>query len=99
MAEAGQGMPRDLDRAAKLFRQSAEEGDADAQYALAVMLQTGKGQALNPVEAESWLRRAAAQGHQSATAALRKVESVNARSASNRANLRASRRAAVAGQR
>ncbi|MGI9047333.1 MAG: tetratricopeptide repeat protein, partial [Burkholderiales bacterium] len=31
----------------RLFRQSAEEGDADAQYALAVMLQTGKGQALN----------------------------------------------------
>lgn len=33
----------------------------------------------NPSESETWLRRAAAQGHQSATAALRKVESANAR--------------------
>lgn len=51
MLEAGQGIPRNLDQAAKLFRQSAEEGDADAQYALAVMLQTG--QAPDPSQAQA----------------------------------------------
>ena len=73
MLEAGVGISRDLDAAAKLFRQSAEDGDADAQYALGVMLQTGKGQALDPVQAEAWLRRAAAQGHGPAISALQKT--------------------------
>ena len=69
MMEAGQGMPRDLDGAARLFRQSAEAGDADAQYALSVMLQTGKGQAQDTAQAELWRQRAAAQGHGPAKAA------------------------------
>ena len=63
MMEAGQGMERNLDGAGKLFRQSAQAGDADAQYALSVMLQTGKGQVRDPVQAELWRQRAAAQGH------------------------------------
>jgi TPR repeat protein len=63
MMEAGQGMARDLYGAGKLFRQSAEAGDADAQYALSVMLQTGKGQVQDLAQAERWRERAAAQGH------------------------------------
>lgn len=69
MYEAGQGVPRDLSRAAELFRHAAEAGDAEAQYAIAVMLQTGKGQALDPVEAAIWLRRSAAQAYAPAVAA------------------------------
>lgn len=69
MYEAGQGVPRDLVRAADLFRQAAEAGDAEAQYAIAVMLQTGKGQALDPGEAATWLRRSAAQAYAPAVAA------------------------------
>lgn len=63
MAEAGQGMPRNLEQAGRLFKQSAQDGDADAQYALSVMLQTGKGQPQDMAQAEIWRQRAAAQGH------------------------------------
>jgi TPR repeat protein len=70
MYEAGQGMPRDLDKAAMYFHQSAEEGDAEAQYALAVMLHTGKGQTKNIKAAQEWLQRAAAQNYGPAKEAL-----------------------------
>jgi TPR repeat protein len=69
--ETGIGVPRDIDRAARLFRQAAEAGVAEAQYALAVMLQTGVGQSRDTVQAERWLRRAAAQGYPQA---LQKLE-------------------------
>ena len=69
MLEAGTGIARDLDDAARWFRLAAVDGDADAQYALSVMLRTGKGQPQNTVEADYWLARAAAQGHQLAMAA------------------------------
>lgn len=70
MHEAGQGMPRDLKKAAMLFQQSAQEGDAEAQYALAVMLHTGKGQAKNLEAAQEWLQRAATQNYGPAKEAL-----------------------------
>lgn len=68
--EKGLGVERNLTHAAKLFRQSAMNGDADAQYALAVMLQTGKGQTKNQQESKLWLQKAAKLGHQAATLAL-----------------------------
>ena len=52
------------------FRQSAMDGDADAQYALAVMLQTGKGQPQDFDESNLWLQRAANLGHRAAVLAL-----------------------------
>ena len=69
MAEAGQGMPRNLEQAGHLFRLSAEDGDADAQYALSVMLQKGKGQRQDAAQAEFWRQRAVVQGHGPAKAA------------------------------
>lgn len=66
--EKGLGVKRDLTKAAKLFRQSAVDGDADAQYALAVMLQTGKGQTKDINESKLWLQSAADLGHQAALA-------------------------------
>lgn len=71
--EAGRGVPRSLDSAARLFRKAAEAGEAEGQYALSVMLDTGAGQAKNPEEALRWLRASAAGGYQPA------VESLQAR--------------------
>jgi len=68
--ETGLGVERDIDRAAELFRRAADGGDAEAQYALAVMLQTGVGQVRDPTEAERWLQRAADQGYQPAIGKL-----------------------------
>lgn len=46
---------------------------ATAGLRLAVMPQTGKGQAPDPSQAEIWLRRATAQGHGAAKAALQEA--------------------------
>lgn len=74
MHEAGQGMPRNLDEAARLFRRAAEAGDAEGQYALAVMLETGRGQPRDPEQAARWLRQSAAQGYAPAVAAARVLD-------------------------
>ena len=47
----------------KEFRNAAENGDARAQYSLAVMYNDGIGIRKNPEEAMAWFRRAAANGH------------------------------------
>lgn len=68
--EAGRGVSRSLEEAARLFMLSAAAGDAEAQYAIAVMYQTGKGQPRDEVQSLVWLKRAAAQGYPAALAAL-----------------------------
>ncbi|MBA4256746.1 MAG: sel1 repeat family protein [Polaromonas sp.] len=70
MYEAGRGVPRDLDEAARRFQMAAEAGAAEAQYALAVMLRTGQGRPKNLPLSLTWLQRAADQHHPAATAAL-----------------------------
>lgn len=60
--ESGLAVARDMGRAAELFTQAAEAGDAEAQYAIAVMYQTGVGKPQDPQQAEHWLERSAAQG-------------------------------------
>jgi len=64
--ETGIGVERDISQAATLFRQAAENGFAEAQYALALMLQTGIGQPLDLEKSNHWLKRAADQGYQQA---------------------------------
>ncbi len=71
MFESGVGIKRDLGQAARLFRQAAEMGDAKAQYALAVMLMTGTGQALDQKEARFWLEKAAKKHYKAAQNALK----------------------------
>ena len=68
--EAGRGVPRNLDEAARRFQLAAEAGDAEAQYALAVMLRTGRGRERDLDASAVWLRRAAAQQHPAAMSAL-----------------------------
>ena len=41
----------------------AKDGDADAQFFIAVMYEEGRGVAPDPIEAQEWYQRAAAQGH------------------------------------
>lgn len=71
MHEAGQGVDRNLFEAARRFEIAAVAGEAEAQYALAVMLRTGRGREQDVAKSREWLRRAAAQNHPAAMAALR----------------------------
>ncbi|KAI9225457.1 MAG: HCP-like protein [Piptocephalis tieghemiana] len=60
--ELGAGTKRDHGRAVQFFRKAATLGDTAAMYKLGVILLNGLlGQAKNPREAITWLKRAAAQ--------------------------------------
>ena len=56
----------------KEFKMAAENGDARAQYSLAVMYNDGIGVRKNPDEAMSWFRKAAAKGHPLAKEVLKR---------------------------
>lgn len=49
--------------AVRQFREAAEQGDAAAQYNLALMYSSGKGVPEDAVEAMQWFRKAAEQGY------------------------------------
>jgi len=51
-------------------KRAAEQGDADAQFALGEMYANGQGVARDETEAMKWYRKAAAQGYKLAQAAL-----------------------------
>lgn len=53
----------DDDRAVKLYRKAAEQGYADAQFALGRCYAMGKGVDMDVKNAVHWCRRAAMQGH------------------------------------
>ena len=55
------------------LKQTAENGDAEAQFNLGTMFENGRGVAQDRAEAIRWYRLAAAQGHAKATAALRRL--------------------------
>jgi hypothetical protein len=61
MYDKGQGVPQDFVEAAKLYRKAADQGDADAQYALGDMYGEGKGVPQNYVRAYTWYNLAASQ--------------------------------------
>ncbi|WP_299195420.1 tetratricopeptide repeat protein [uncultured Amphritea sp.] len=64
--ESGLAVERDINRAAELFLQAAEAGNAEAQYALSVMYQTGVGQGQDSALADLWLQRSAVQNYKPA---------------------------------
>ena len=70
MYEAGGGVPRNLDEAARRFTAAAEAGDPEAQYALAMMFRNGKGKERDLAQSEAWLRHAAGQNYPAAVSAL-----------------------------
>ena len=60
---AGEGVPRDYERAVFWYGKAAVQGNRDAQYNLAVAYAFGEGVAPDLAEAALWYRRAAQQGH------------------------------------
>jgi uncharacterized protein len=59
----GLGIQRDLEMAAKWYKQAAEQGNATAQNNLGVLYRRGSGVRKDPREAFSWIWMAAMQGH------------------------------------
>ena len=60
--QAGIGLAKDAEKAAKWFRKAAEQGDADAQDSLGFMYEYGKGVPEDEVTAYAWYNIAAANG-------------------------------------
>jgi uncharacterized protein len=73
-AQRGMGLmfytERQYDKAAELFRQAAEQGDAQAQILLASMYLDGKGVEKDDAEAAKWAKLAGKQGNAYAQALL-----------------------------
>lgn len=57
------GVTRDEKQATHWYEQAARQGDADAQFALAVRHAIGEGAPLDSRAAAEWFRKAAEQGH------------------------------------
>ncbi len=66
----GSGLPPDNAKAAEWLTAAAQDGVADAQYALGTLYKAGSGVPGDQSEAAMWFQRAAKQGHVSAQAAL-----------------------------
>jgi len=71
-AEGRGSIPPDEEAAAAWYRKAAEQNDAEAQYRLGRMLAEGLVASRDWYEDESWLERAAAQGHPEARKLLGK---------------------------
>ncbi len=69
--ENGEGVPKDLRRAAALYCDAAREGNADAQYGLGWMYANGRGMPRDDAVAASLLALAEASGQPDAQKALR----------------------------
>ena len=66
MYSNGDGVPENDAEAVKWCRQSADQGDADAQFNLGVMYFSGEGVPENFVHAYVWWSMAKTQGHENA---------------------------------
>ncbi|WP_461518972.1 tetratricopeptide repeat protein [Porticoccus sp.] len=64
--ETGLGVEQDINRAGELFKIAAEGGNAEAQYALSVMYETGVGQLKDTDLSQYWLQQSAKQHYQPA---------------------------------
>jgi hypothetical protein len=66
----GDGLPKDVTKAALWFRKAAEQGLSDAQYNLADAYYFGEGVPIDYVQSVLWDRKAAEQGDAGAQASL-----------------------------
>ncbi len=57
--ESGDGLPRDTQQAAELYRAAARRGDVAAMLRLGMLHETGQGLPLDPARASAWYRAAA----------------------------------------
>ena len=72
--ENGHGVEQNLNEAIKLYQQSAEKGNAKAQYKMGIFYKEGQGVEKSYTEAKNWLRKAAVQGYSKAIEELKSIE-------------------------
>jgi hypothetical protein len=77
MYRNGLGVDKDVAQAARWYYKAAVQGDADAQFSLAVIHLSGGTVSPGKSEAIDWLERAAAQGHRYALCVYRYVYGEN----------------------
>ena len=70
----GRGVPQSYVEAVKWYRNSADQGDADAQYNLGVCYEKGRGVTQSYDEAVKWFRKAAEQGYSRAKDSLTRLK-------------------------
>jgi TPR repeat protein len=70
----GQGIARDVSKAAEWYRKAAEQGHARAQFSLGYMCEKGEGVPRDSAQATEWYRRAANQEYAPAVAALALIQ-------------------------
>lgn len=61
--QLGVGVEQDYNKAFKLFRKAAEDGNVPAQYSVGVMYYSGQGVGQNTDKAVNWYWKAAKNGH------------------------------------
>ena len=69
--EHGEGVPRDLERAAELYCRAARLGDPESQFALGWMYANGRGLERDDEQAGALFALASARGHEQAARMLR----------------------------
>ncbi|HMM59838.1 MAG TPA: sel1 repeat family protein, partial [Candidatus Rifleibacterium sp.] len=69
----GLGVKQDFATAANWFRLAADAGDMHAQFYLGTLYQCGMGVEFSLEKANSWLQKAAAQGHKEANTLLKEI--------------------------
>lgn len=69
----GHGVEKDEVKAFEWYTKSAEQGDSEVQYALALCYQNGTGVAKDDTQAKYWFTKSAEQGHEPAKEALKKM--------------------------
>lgn len=72
--ENGQGIEKDLGKAAYWYQKAAEQGVDGAQYNLGICYYYGKGVTIDVQKAKYWLKKAADQGNDRAKQFLRGLE-------------------------
>jgi len=66
----GEGVEQDNEKAVEWFLKAAEQGNAEAQFALGVCYHNGEGVKQDYEQTIKWLQKAAEQGHKDAFHAL-----------------------------
>ncbi len=70
----GKGISKDLDKATRLYHESAQAGHADAQYAFGLIVEKSNNSLSSRNEARKWYQKSAAQGNQRAVAKLEQLQ-------------------------
>lgn len=71
---SGRGVGRNLEKATELYHAAAVAGHADAQFALALLIEKSNDSPSSRGEARRWYQKSAAQGHQRAAKKLEQFQ-------------------------